>query len=115
MYTFQFIRVGIHGTCYNRKGKGAFTKRFKTLSEAAKYVTSSKDIVFAGPLNNITRKENRILQAKIASINKKQTQEYIKQLAADTRERLINYGFTVAYDTDDIKQVDRIRQQKTQR
>lgn len=81
MYTVEFIRAGNHGKHYNMKARGAFTKRFRTLSEIAGYVTSSTDLMFAKPIGEwegFTERERHILKKKLIAIPAKRYTNHIR-------------------------------------
>ena len=95
MYTIKFIRAGQHGKDYNMKARGAFTKRFRTLSEIVKYVTSSTDILFAEPWSkweNMTDQEKHILKMKLHATLEKRNRRIAKRKLEETREKLTELG-----------------------
>lgn len=70
MYNVDFIRLGANGNFSLTNDK--FTKRFRTLSEVAKFMSSSNNLIFAGAVPRLTRQEGHILYTKLRSITDKQ-------------------------------------------
>lgn len=78
-------------------GRGAFVKRFNTLSEVVKYMTSSKQsILFASheEWEKLTPSERHILRTKFQAVVKKHDTQEAKKVLNKVQEKLNELGIS---------------------
>lgn len=96
MYVFNFIRGGKGFHC-NVHGKGAFTKRFNTLSEVVSYMERGhRSIYFASheEWDKLTPRERHILREKFKTVTEKHNRRAAKNMTNHIRDKLNELGIS---------------------